>query len=73
MSCDCKETFNEKLKEYNGKLSLGFSFSRNGDPAQTHLMIGVEKIDRKSRVKPPLAIATFCPFCGTRYEPAQAN
>lgn len=68
MTCDCITVMDGKLREHNTKLSLTFSFSRTGGPSFTLPTIGTEKIETRKRVGPALAIASFCPFCGTKYE-----
>lgn len=67
MTCNCIETFNERLAEHNTRLVPIFSIPRDGSESWTTVNIVTEKIDRKKRVGPVLAAATFCPFCGTRY------
>lgn len=56
-----------RLLQHNTKLSLTFSFSRTGGKSFTLPTIATEKVEKRKRVGPALAIATFCPFCGTRY------
>lgn len=59
--CDCIQTMNARLRdEHNGVLITTLF----GNP---RAVIGTEKLDSKRRGKPPVAIASFCPFCGDRY------
>lgn len=64
--CGCREQINDRLKERNGRLAFGFTFNDN-TMALSAPMIEVEKIVARGK-KPPTVLATFCPFCGTRYE-----
>jgi hypothetical protein len=61
---------NERLAAHNTKLSLGFLLVRRpeGQSMEDGLIIATEKIERKKRVGPAAAIASFCPFCGESYE-----
>ena len=70
MTCTCIADMDAKLAEYNTKLQLTFSFGRDGSTS-TFPLIGTEKLERKVRKGPALAIPTFCPFCGTRYKPEE--
>lgn len=72
MACNCIDEMDAKLADYNTKLSVTFGFPRDGSESYTMPTIGTEKLDRKVRKGPALAIAGFCPFCGAAYraEPA---
>jgi hypothetical protein len=72
MACDCIETFGEKLREHNTRLCLTFGIPRDGSPMYHRPTIQVEKIETRKRVGPVIALPSFCPFCGERYEPAPA-
>ena len=60
MTCSCISEVNAKLAESNGELLMTFW------PVSRPLM-ETQKLDTKKRVKPPLVVATFCPFCGEKY------
>ena len=68
--CDCIDEMNAKLEPLNTKLSLTFSFARDGGSSHTLPTIETQKIESRKRVGPALAIASFCPFCGVAYAPA---
>lgn len=61
MTCNCITEVNAKLAEHNAEIVVTFyPFVRP--------VIDTQKVDSKKRGKPPLAVATFCPFCGVRYQ-----
>jgi hypothetical protein len=64
--CNCIEDMNGKLAELNGKLSLTIGFSFDGSPSRAYPTIDVEKINKRGK-KPPIALPSYCPFCGERY------
>lgn len=68
--CECIAQMDAKLAPLNTKLSLTFSFGRNGGPSYTLPTIETKKIESRKRGGPALAIASFCPFCGEAYAPA---
>ncbi|WP_165357360.1 hypothetical protein [Sphingosinicella sp. CPCC 101087] len=72
MACDCIATMDRLLAKHNTKLQVTFAFGRDGSSA-TYPSIGTEKIERRTRKGPMLAIPTYCPFCGVRYSPAPAE
>lgn len=72
MACDCVSEMNAKLAEHNTKIIETFGFPRDGSPVYTRPKIDVEKIETRKRLGPALAVPTFCPFCGERYETAAA-
>lgn len=65
--CDCRQAINEKLGEHNGRLASGFSFG-GGKMEFIPVLITTEKIDTRSRKKPPIVIASYCPWCGEQFE-----
>lgn len=70
--CTCVADFNAKLREHNTRIVETFGFPRDGRPIFTRPKIQTEKIESRKRVGPAIAVPTFCPFCGKRYEPAPA-
>lgn len=62
-ACDCIEQFNKILKPKNARIEQAFSCFPKVE--LTGALISVEKLGRGKR--PPLVVASFCPFCGTKY------
>lgn len=60
--CDCMEATNKMLREDHNTI-LSFTF---GTPSRT--VLSTMKFDEKKRGKPVAMIASFCPFCGEKYE-----
>lgn len=73
MVCNCIEVMDTKLAEHNTRLGVTMAFPRNGSPAYTLPHIHTEKVEKRQRKGPALAIPNFCPFCGTRYDADQAG
>lgn len=67
MACDCIAEMDAKLAEHNTRLCVTFGFPRDGSPSFTRPHIMTEKINRRDR-KSVIAVPTYCPFCGKRYE-----
>lgn len=70
MTCTCITEIDARLGENNTRLCVTFGFPRDGRPSFTRPTIMTEKIETRKRGSAVLAIPTFCPFCGTRYEDA---
>jgi hypothetical protein len=68
--CDCRKAVDERLSVSNARIAFGFTIS-GGRRDLSPPMIVLEKLDDKKRGKLPSLLATFCPFCGERYEPKQ--
>ena len=72
MACDCISVIDAKLAEHNTRICVTFGFPRDGSPSFTRPHIMTEKIVTRTRGSAMLAIPSYCPFCGERYEPAPA-
>ncbi len=70
MSCNCIDNMEPLLAEHNTRLVVTFGFPRDDRPAFVRPKLSTEKIEPRKRVGPVIAVPTFCPFCGERYEPA---
>ncbi len=68
--CDCREAVNKRLESSNARIAYGFTFSHDNGVGMelSPPMIELEKIDKAKRGKPPILLATCCPFCGERFE-----
>ncbi len=73
MACNCAEDMDKQLALKNGKLATSFYITRRHSIGMGFIpvVLQVEKIASRGK-KPPMAIPTFCPFCGTRYESVDA-
>ncbi|WP_390551241.1 hypothetical protein [Qipengyuania sp. MTN3-11] len=62
---------NAKLADHNTKLGVTFGFGRDGAGYTfPHLM--TEKVEKRVRKGPALAVPSFCPFCGEKYARGEA-
>ena len=62
--CECVKTINEKLKPLNGRLAYGFTINCELSKMEvSDIIIETEKINSRGK-KPPIVLASFCPFCG---------
>lgn len=68
MACTCIDAINGRLAEHNSRLVTTFVI-RYGALQDGGVKLQTEKINTRNRDNMG-AIATFCPFCGVRYEPA---
>lgn len=71
MACDCITTVDAMLAERNTRIMLPIMLGRDQTPRP---MIVTEQIESgRGKKKAVGMFATFCPFCGVRYEPAPAE
>jgi len=69
--CNCIEENDKALEDLNRntKLDIPFRFSQtNGTMKANRVKIATCKIDEKNRQKPITLLASYCPFCGEKYE-----
>lgn len=67
--CDCMTEVNKELAEHNTRLASGFMLSKSLRKMTVKPLLAVEKVDKSKRAKPMSVAPTFCPFCGTAYQP----
>jgi hypothetical protein len=61
--CDCIETANKHLAEFNTKIELPMWTSSG----KLTPFVLTTKINEKKRGKPQMIFASCCPFCGEKY------
>jgi hypothetical protein len=59
--CDCIKSTNEYLAQHNTKITIPWLGTQRP-------FVQTEKIDGKKRNKPMMLFASYCPFCGEKYE-----
>ncbi len=64
MSCECIAEVNKKLAERNTQILLPM-FVMKGPVVP---FVETRKLNEKKRGKPVAMFASFCPFCGLKYE-----
>jgi hypothetical protein len=67
--CDCATEVDKQLAERECNTRLAFAMQITKDMGIRYcLLVGVEKIDKSKRKPAMLVTATFCPFCGKKFE-----
>ncbi len=64
--CDCVKKTNALLAQYNTRLVLPMI-------GPQRVLIETTKADNQKRGKPASMFASFCPFCGERYQADQES
>jgi len=66
--CDCLDRLNDALAEKNTEIIYAIDIR---DGALLGVYLQTEKIDPKKQGRRSKLIASFCPFCGRKYEVAE--
>jgi len=65
--CDCANTLDETLAPMNYRLT------RNLLEDNPPVLIDLHKVETRKRTASYSLVATYCPFCGTKYEARSAT
>lgn len=67
--CECVDKLNEQLKEHNTRIVIPIMLNKKTlDFASANTLVVTEKVDSAKRGKPLKVSASYCPFCGKKYE-----
>lgn len=67
--CNCITMMDEQLKEHNTKLEIPIQITKSLNiQAVECVVISTIKINRRGHKGPISLFASFCPFCGVKYE-----
>lgn len=69
--CDCRTKIDADLAKRNARLAFGFTFTSKKMEVSPPL-IWLEKIEPRGK-KPPILMASHCPFCGERFPDASPD
>jgi hypothetical protein len=74
MTCNCIQEINARLKEHRVCLSVAYQPLTGKSPVAAVPLVRRDTWNfEKRRGKPRDIIATFCPWCGVRYEAAEVE
>lgn len=68
MTCTCVRNVNRQLRIGGTQLKTMSPRDERGRNGAPRVLVRVEFTDPTVRRQMPIAVATHCPFCGTRYE-----
>jgi len=66
--CECVKKIDEQLKSKNLRIGMAMSTTPDMSRITARLLVATEKIDKKIRKPVPFVVASFCPFCGLKWE-----
>jgi hypothetical protein len=67
--CDCITKVQKSLVEYNTQVDVCLGI-RDNTFKFLDVYLGTHKIDKKKRGQPKNVVASYCPFCGEKYDSA---
>jgi len=68
MTCTCIRNVNRQLRIGGTQLKTMTPRGNNGVLGAPRVLVRVEFTDPTARRQIPIAVATHCPFCGTKYK-----
>lgn len=66
--CDCIKQVNAELAEFNTEIEVAWTVDFEGKEMPAYVEVRTGKVDSSIRGPAKRVIATYCPFCGRRYE-----
>lgn len=64
--CECRETIDKELAASNAKIGMAILVGNSSLDLAPPLIV-LEKVNTKQRGRLPNLVATYCPFCGVKY------
>lgn len=68
MTCTCVRNVNRQLRLGDSQLKTMTPRDERGRCGAPRVLVRVEFTNPSTRRRLPIAVATHCPFCGTRYK-----
>lgn len=67
--CDCITQINEQIRVHQTELDVSILSGGQKDAVRVHVSTYIPyKVKTKRGQKPTRLLATYCPFCGKKYE-----
>lgn len=70
--CDCMKLINDELAQYNTRI-IPVMVLREGQFQTVGVRVETEKVNPKQRGRPKRLVASYCPFCGEKYEDGRSE
>lgn len=67
--CKCIGLTDKALEAFNSRLGVDFQIDRKTGRVTSTVAIVTHVVEKKRGARPITMVATYCPFCGVRYQP----